>query len=181
MAVIYGVAAVASLALFGAGHTWAATSGWLLAMGTGVAAAIVAGMVLSSITHEWGHYSGAALSKSALKITAEPVNYFFFLNFDANNNSTRQALWMSWGGLAGSWLLVLAIALLVPLDSWVSAALLATVLGRAVNASVFEVPIALRTRRSRNFKQELADQLESPGIVKVPGLVVGLAFLALAT
>lgn len=181
MAMIYGVATVAALTLFGAAHTWAAASSWALASFTSIMAAFVTGMVLAGIFHEWGHYSGAALSGSTLKVTEQPVDYFFFLNFDVNKNSTRQALWMSWGGLAGSWLLVVSTALLVPLDSWASAVLLATVIGRAINASVFEVPIARRTKQSENFKQELADQLRSPGIVKAPGVIAGLVVFALAS
>ena len=176
-AAIYGVAAVASLTLFGAAHTWAASTGWSIALGTGAAAAFIAGMVLSSIFHEWGHYAGAALAGSTIKILDKPSNYYFFLGFNPKKNSKRQALWMTWGGLSGSWLLVLAVFSLVPLSSWISAVLLATVVGRAVNASVFEMPIAWRTQQGADFKQALSARLESPGVVNTPGAVVGLAAL----
>jgi len=84
-------------------------------------------------------------------------------------------------GLAGSWLLLVVLAIGVPLDSLASAALVATVLGQAVNASVFEVPIVLRTRETGDFEQALYDRLDSPGVVKTPGLVVGLLAFALLT
>jgi len=178
LAAIYGIAAVASMTLFGAAHTWASTSGLAIASVTGIAAAFIAGMVLSSIFHEWGHYSGAALSGSTIKIADQPSDYYFFLGFNPKKNSTRQALWMTWGGLTGSWLLVLGVLTLVPLNSWMSVVLLATVAGRAVNASYFEVPIAWRTQQGHDFKQALSDRLESPGTVKTPGLVVGLGVMA---
>lgn len=178
-AAVYGIAAMASLILFGAAHTWATSSGWPVALVAGVAAAFIASMVLSSIFHEWGHYAGAALSGSTIKIADQPSDYYFFLGFNPKANSTRQALWMTWGGLSGSWLLVLAIALLIPMDSWMSAVLLATVIGRAVNASVFEVPIAWRTHQGHDFKEALKARLASPGTVNAPGLIVGLALVAL--
>lgn len=178
---MYGLAVVASLTLFGAAHTWASSSGWALATWTGVAAAFAAGMVLSSIFHEWGHYAGAALSGSTIKIADQPSNYFFFLGFNPKVNSTGQALWMTWGGLSGSWLLVLGTALLVPLDSLMSAVLLATAVGRAVNASVFEMPIAWRTQQGHDFKTALNERLASPGTVNMPGLLVGLVLATAIT
>jgi len=179
-AAIYGAAAVASLTLFGAAHTWAVSSGWSIALGTGVAAAFIAGMVLSSIFHEWGHYAGAALSGSTIKIADQPSDYYFFLGFNPKKNSKRQALWMTWGGLSGSWLLVIGVLVFVPMNSWISAVLLATAVGRAVNASYFEVPIALRTLKGHDFKQALNERLQSPGTVNTPGLIVGLALLLIA-
>lgn len=176
---IHAVAAVTTLILFGAAHTWAAASGWQLAAITSVIAAFMAGIVLASLAHEWGHFSGAMLSQSRVTVAEAPVNYFFMFNFDIAANDTRQALWMSWGGLAGSWGLVVALALLVPQDSWASAVLVATVFGTAVNASVFEVPVALRTRHSHDLGSELAAQLKSPGLVKLPGLFAGIALAAL--
>ncbi len=175
---MYALAVIASLTLFGAAHTWASSSGWALATGTGIAAAIAAGMVLSSIFHEWGHYSGAALSGSTIKIADTPSDYYFFLGFNPKSNSVTQALWMTWGGLAGSWSLAVLVLLLVPMDSWMSAALLATAVGRAVNASVFEVPIALQTIRGDDFKTALKERQASPGVVQFPGLMVGLALAA---
>ena len=180
-AVLYGLVVVASLSLFGAGHTWASSSGWGLAVVTGVASAFAAATVLSSIFHEWSHYAGAALSGSTIKIADKPSNYYFFLGFNPKANSARQALWMTWGGLSGSWLLVLGVAVLVPMDSWVSAMFLATAAGLAVNASVFEVPIAWRTHRGEDFKTALNERLDSPGVVSVPGVIAGLALFGLVS
>lgn len=176
---IHAVTVVATLILFGAAHTWAAASGWQLAAITSVIAAFMAGIVLASLAHEWGHFSGAMLSQSRVTVAEAPVNYFFMFNFDIAANDTRQALWMSWGGLAGSWGLVAALAFLVPQDSWASAVLVATAFGSAVNASLFEVPVALRAQDSHDLGGELAAQLKSPGIVQLPGLFAGIALAAL--
>lgn len=178
---IHGMAVVVALTLFGAAHTWATSSGWPIALVTGVAAAFIAGMVLSSIFHEWGHYSGAALAGSQIKIAEQTSDYTFFLGFNPKKNSTRQALALTWGGITGSWLIVFAVALLVPMTSWISAVLLATLAGRAVNASYFEVPIAWRTHHGYDFKSALNERLESPGTVNVPGLIAGLALLPVLT
>jgi hypothetical protein len=178
---IHGAAVVAALTLFGAAHTWASVSGWSLAAATAVAAALIAGVVVSSIAHEWGHFAGTALSGASYRVARKPVNYFFMFNFDMSANSTRQALWLSWGGLAGSWMVFAALLVLVPMDSWASAALVATVLGQAVNASVFEVPVIVRTRQSGEFEKELMNRLDSPGVVRMPGLIVGLVFFAILT
>jgi hypothetical protein len=177
----HAAAVIAALTLFGAAHTWAQFSDWLLAGIVSLAAAFLAGTVLSSIAHEWGHFTGARLSGAVSPVLSKPVRLFFMFRFDMEANSVNQALAMSWGGLIGSWSLVLLLLVLVPLDSWASALLLATVVGRAVNASAFEVPVIIRTGRSGEFEKELNTQLKTTGIVKLPGLVLGgLALMAFA-
>ena len=174
----HGAAVLAALTLFGAAHTWAATSGWLLASLVSLGMAFVAAMAISPIFHEWGHFVGARLSGATSPVLAKPARLFFMFNFDMQANSTRQALWMSWGGLTGSWLLVALLFLLVPMDSWASALLVATATGRAVNATVFEFPIIQRTRSTGAFNKALTEQLETTGIVQMPGLVAGALSLA---
>ncbi len=178
---LHFVAVVAALTLFGAAQTWSLTSGLALALVVAVAAAYIAGTVLSGILHEYGHYSGAVLSGAPHKVLEKPARYFFMFNFDMKESSTRQALWMSWGGLAGSWLLVAGLFVLLPMEGWASAALVATVLGNAVNASVFEIPIIQKTRSTGEFEKALYGRLESPGLVKMPGIVAGLLAFALLT
>ena len=178
---VHFVAVVAALTLFGAANAWALSSGLALALVVSVAAAYIAGTVLSGITHEYGHYSGAVLAGSPHKVLEQPVRYFFMFNFDMKEGTTRQALWMSWGGLLGSWLLVVGLFLLLPMDGWASAALIATVLGNAVNASIFELPVIRQTRQTGEFKKTLYSRLESPGLVRMPGLIAGLVAFALLT
>jgi hypothetical protein len=178
---VHFVAVIAALTLFGAANLWALSSGLILALVVSVAAAYIAGTVLSGIVHEYGHFSGTVLAGAPHKVLKKPARYFFMFNFDMKEASSRQALWLSWGGVLGSWLLVVGLFLLLPMDGWASAALIATVLGNAVNASVFEVPVILRTRQTGEFEKALYGRLESPGLVKMPGLIVGLLAFALLT
>ncbi len=178
---LHFVAVVAALTLFGAANTWALSSGLALALVVSVAAAYIAGTILSGIVHEYGHYSGTVLSGAPHKVLAKPARYFFMFNFDMKEGSTRQALWLSWGGVLGSWLLVVGLFLLLPMDGWAAAALIGTVLGNAVNASIFEVPVILQTRRTGEFEKALYGRLESPGLVRMPGLIAGLLAFALLT
>ena len=175
---VHFVAVIAALTLFGAAHTWAVASGIALALAVAIAAAYIAGSVLSGIIHEYGHFSGAVLSGAPHKVLAKPARYFFMFNFDMKAGSQEQALSMSWGGVLASWLLVLVLLVLVPMDGWASAVLVATVLGNAVNASVFEVPVILKTRETGEFEQALYDRLDGPGLVKMPGIIAGLLAFA---
>ncbi len=178
---LHFVAVVAALTLFGAAHTWAASSGLALALVVAVAAAYIAGTVLSGIVHEYGHYTGTVLSGAPHKVLEKPARYFFMFNFDMKEGTTKQALWLSWGGVLGSWLLVVGLFLALPMDGWASAALVATVLGNAVNASVFEVPVIRKTMATGEFEKALYGRLESPGLVKMPGIIAGLLAFALLT
>ena len=128
-----------------------------------------------------GDSRAAVRSGSRYRVARKPFNYFFMFSFDTPANTTRQALWLSWGGQAGSWAVFVAILALVPMDSWASAALAATALGQALNASIFEIPVIFRTRQSGEFEKELQRRLDSPGVVRMPGLIAGLIFFALLT
>lgn len=180
VATLHGAGALTALTLFGAGHVWAVNSEWLIAQIVAIGMAVIAGSAVHSIAHEWGHFAGARLSGSKCTVLEKPYKYFFMFNFDAEANDARQALWMSWGGLSGSWGLLLLLGFAIPMESWACVALLATLFGRALNASVFEVPVIMRTMKSRQFQKELETQLTSHGIQSVPGIVAGLfAFAAL--
>jgi len=176
----HAAAVLAALTLFGAAHTWAEVSHWLLAGVVSIGTAVLAAMVLSSIAHEWGHFSAARLSGAVAPVLRKPYQLYFMFKFDMAANSVRQALWMSWGGISASWLLVVLLFLMVPMDSWASAVLVGTAFGRAVNATAFEFPVIVRTQRSGAFEKELNTQLETTGIMKLPGLLAGvLAIVAL--
>ena len=54
--------AMGALTLWGAAATWAQLTGWAVAHFAAIANALVAGFVLPSVVHEWGHFAGARLS-----------------------------------------------------------------------------------------------------------------------
>jgi hypothetical protein len=176
VAALHFVMVMAALTLWGAADAWAVTSGWSLAWAVALANAVVAGFVISSTLHEWGHFAGARMAGSVSPVLDKPVRYFFMFNFSFGKNDTRQFLWMSWGGILVPWALVLLTLLLVPIDNASRALLLATFVTRAVQISMFEVPVVLRTRSGGEPRAELGRQLEV-GFLR--GRYVGLAVGAL--
>lgn len=173
-------AVLAALTLWGSADFWATGSGLLLAQAVALGNAIVAGVVISSILHEWGHFSGARLAGAISPVFAKPKRFYFMFQFDMEANSADQFIWMSLGGIIANWLFAIAVLILVPLQTLAGAMLAAVAIAQAVNVSVFEVPIVLRTRETQNPQSELDHQLNNAGLRRTPGLIVGaLAFLAL--
>ena len=176
----HGTAVLAALTLFGAGNMWAAESGLYIANIIALGNAFVAATVMAGIFHEWGHFAGAKLSGAIAPVRAKPVRLYFMFNFDMQNNSVEQFLWMSMGGIAANWALVVAAAMLIPLDTYAGALLFAVLVAKAVNVSYFEVPIVMRTRETGNPQNELQTQLDTVGLKQTPGWIVGaLVWLAL--
>jgi hypothetical protein len=71
---------------------------------------------------------------------------------------------------------VVAGLILIPLNTYAGALLVAVLIGKAVNVCVFEIPVVLRTRESENPQAEIDVGLAQPN--RLPGLVVGaLAWL----
>ena len=172
---------MAALTLWGAGQTWAVASGLTIALIASLGSSLIAGFALASMAHEWGHFSGARLAGAVSPVLPNPVRMFFMFNFDMKANSNDQFLSMSIGGPTANWLLVLLTAILIPIGTPQGALLMATVTGIAVNVSLFEVPVIMRTRESHDPGRELADQLASPGLQTLPGVIVGaMVWLALA-
>lgn len=176
IAVLHAGAVMAALTLWGAADAWATVSGWGLATFAALANAVIAGFVISSILHEWGHFAGARLSGSVSPVLEKPVRYVFMFNFSFEKNDTRQFLWMSWGGILVPWALALLTLLWVPIDTASRALLLATFVTRAVQISMFEVPVVMRARNGGEPRAELGRQLEG-GFLR--GRYVGLAVGAL--
>lgn len=150
-----------AITLWGAADSWAFVTGWGLARVVAVVNAIIAGSVITGVLHEWGHYAGARLAGSNTQVLPEPAGYFFMFNFPFDKNDRRQFLWMSWGGILVPWMLVLATLAWIPIDNASRAMLLAVFVTRAVQVSVFEVPVARRTSDGGEPQAELERQLVS--------------------
>lgn len=172
---LHGTVVLAALAIFGAATQWAAT-GLVIAQLVALGVAYAAASIIASIGHEWGHLAGARAAGAISPALKKPARYFFVFEFDMEKNSLKQFYWMSIGGMAANWLLVIAGLILIPLNTYAGALLVATLIGKAVNVCVFEIPVVLRTRESENPQAEIDAGLAKPN--RLPGRVVGtLAWL----
>lgn len=175
--------AMGALTLWGTALVWAETTGWLLAHAIAVANAVIAGTVLASLVHEWGHFTGARLSGAVSPALDAPKNHFFMFDFKMDENDVDQFTAMSWGGIVAPWILVALLVVLIPVGMLSAAALVATLVARAVSAGAFEVPIVQAAQHHGDPKKALGDainagRLEAAGPI---GYVVGgLVFAMLA-
>lgn len=181
VATIHAVMLLGALTLWGAADAWAVATDWGLAWFVALANAVIAGHVVASTLHEWGHFAGARLSGSVSPVLKEPVRYFFMFNFSFDENDRRQFLWMSWGGILVPWALVLLAPALLPIDNPSRAMLLAVLVTRAVQVSAFEVPVVMRTRAGGDPREELGRELQAGfGASRTVGVVVGAMVWLLA-
>lgn len=172
----HGLALLAAITLWGAADAWALADDLLLARLIALANAVVAGIVLSTIFHEWGHFAGARLARAYSPMVRKPVNAFIF-GFSFEKNSREQFLSMSLGGPIANWTLVFLVAALVPLDNPGRCLLFAVVLAQAVSVVVFEGPIIARTLQGTPPQQSLDAGLAngSQERARYVGIAVGVA------
>ncbi len=175
---IHLVVAISAVAL------WAALDSWWLISKLGLAAimsmigAIVFGITLSHILHEWGHYIGVRLAGAnpPVKSAAAPL----FFDFDYKNGTQKQFLWMSFGGAAGNWLLVLVLLISLPFDTIGRVMIWATAAGMTAYVAILEYPVIAAAWRGEEPMAALTKAFSRPGIFKRATLA-GLATLAILT
>lgn len=138
-----GGIALAALSLYAAADAWAATTGLFVADLLAVVDAIVVGVVLGTLAHEWGHFGGAR-GAGGIAPTRPYSSLFPIFDLDMQRSDPHAFRTMSVSGNAAHWGLVLLIALLLPADTAGRAALLAATFGFAVSASTTELPIIYR-------------------------------------
>lgn len=162
VAIRHGAYVLAAFTLWGAADAWASSSGWLLAETIALLNAVFAGTAIAYLFHEWGHFAGARLSGAVSPVAKEPVSFFMF-TFKEEFNTTRQFLSMSVGGPAANWTLVIVLFLMLPLDTWSQALLLATTFAIAVSVSVFEFPVINRVMYGDNPGETIEERLKETG------------------
>ena len=118
-----------------------------------VVTAALAGLALATVLHEWSHFAGAHFGGASYSVTPKPG--FFVYEFDFENSSLRQFYSMSLSGQGGSWLAVVLIALMIPLDNAGRTMLLSAAVGSAVYGGVIEWPVLRRTQLSSAPLEEL--------------------------
>ena len=132
------------LSMWAAADTWQAVTGLALAGLLSVLTAFLAGFVLGTLVHEWGHFLGARRAGAGYTIPGKPGLFVF--NFDFARNSASQFLTMSYGGQVGGALAVLLLWLAVPTDTAGRAMLVAAAGGGAVFAAAIEWPVIRAVR-----------------------------------
>jgi hypothetical protein len=141
------------LSMWAAADTWQAVTGFALASLLSVLTAFLAGFVLGTLVHEWGHFLGARRAGASYTIPGKPGLFVF--NFDFARNSPSQFLTMSHGGQLGGALAVLLLWLAVPTDTAGRAMLVAAAGGAAVFAAAIEWPVIRAVRAGGDPATEL--------------------------
>ena len=141
------------LSMWAAADTWQAETGFALASLLSVLTAFLAGFVLGTLVHEWGHFLGARRAGAGYTVPGKPGLFVF--NFDFARNSPSQFLTMSHGGQLGGALAVLLLWLAVPTDTAGRAMLVAAAVGGAVFAAAIEWPIIRAVRAGGDPATEL--------------------------
>ena len=153
-AVIHFVVAVSAFSLWAAADAWYLLTDLAVANFLSISTAVIAGVVVSTLFHEWFHFAGAKFSGSSYRIPAK-IGLFVY-DYDYEKNSISQFTVMSLAGQAGSWVAVIGLISLVPMDNSGRWMLAAGALGSAVFGGAIEWPVLLRSRESNNPLGELS-------------------------
>jgi hypothetical protein len=87
-------------------HLWQSESGSWLPSILAPVFGFIGAYVLCYIFHEWGHLIGARLSGAEMPL--QPYAGALIGLFDVSRHSRRQFLWLSWGGVIGYLLVMIA-------------------------------------------------------------------------
>ena len=140
LALVFG-----ALSLWAAADTWYTVTGLWLAQLVAVGDAIVVGLLLAGLFHEWGHYTGSAVAGASVRRVSSTGFSLLRFNFDYDQNDHRQFHWMTYGGHIFHWAILILLLLSLPLDSLGRIALVSSVFGFIVFASFIEYNIVKDT------------------------------------
>lgn len=145
---------LAALSLFAAADSWNTVTGLGIAGLLSVVTAVLAGVAITTLVHEWFHYLGARYARAAFDIPARQGLFVF--NWDFGANSVQQFLTMGVAGSVGSVLAVLLLWYFVPADTWGRAVLHGAALASLVYSALIEWPVIRRVRRGGEPLAELS-------------------------
>jgi hypothetical protein len=154
LVVVHLLVGVSVLSLWAAADAWQAVTGLAAASLLSVLAAIPAGLVFSTLVHEWCHLLGARLAGAVYTVPAKPGLFVF--NFDFAQNSLAQFRSMSYGGQAGSVLAVLLVWWALPLDTAGRAMLFSASVGGGAFGALIEWPVLARVSAGGDPLAELS-------------------------
>jgi len=145
LAGLHALVFLVALCLFGAADSWYAVTGLGIAGLLAVITAVLAGVVVPTLVHEWFHYLGARYARATFGIPARWGLFVF--NWDFGANSVRQFLTMSTAGSVGSVLAVVMLWYAVPADTWGRAVLHGAALASLLYSALIEWPVIAKVRR----------------------------------
>lgn len=169
----HAAAFLAAMTLWGAADAWASSSGWMLANLVALLNAIFAGVSMSYLAHEWGHFAGARFSGGVSPVLKKPRSFFMF-DFKHDKSTRGQFLAMSAGGPITNWILVISLLIVIPMETASQAMLLAATTAIAVSVSVFEVPVIRGVMYGQAPEESIRRRLEKVGTTaKLWGITAG--------
>lgn len=150
----HGLVFLLAIFSFAAADTWSMHSGLLIAELLCVVTAVVAGIVITTLVHEWFHYLGARFAKAVIRIPKRQGLFVYRWDFDSN--STDQFLIMSIAGSVGGALAVILLWSVVPADTLARAVLLSAAVASFIYSALIEWPVIKRVRLSGDALAELS-------------------------
>ncbi len=102
---------------------WYAATGWLFAAVVSAFLGFISAYVICYIVHEWGHQIGGVSAGADMPLN--PYAGILLGQFDIDQHTVRQFIWLSWGGVAG-YCTVTIVMLLIYFNlnlAWVGAGL----------------------------------------------------------
>ena len=147
----------AALSIWAAADAWHQVTGLWFAQVLAIGDAIFVGLVLASLFHEWGHYAGSVAAGAKVCRKAPEGITFFRFDFDYAENDHRQFHWMTYGGHIFHWSILILLAIALPLDSLSHIALVSSIFGFIVFATVIEYNIVKDTWEGADPGQRLSE------------------------
>jgi len=154
LAVTHALVFLLALSLFAAADSWNTVTGLGIAGLLCVVTAVLAGVAIPTVVHEWFHFLGARYARAAYTIPTRMGLFVFNWDFGANN--VRQFLTMSVAGSVGSVLAVMLLWNAVPADTWGRAVLHGAALASLVYSALIEWPVLRRVRQGGQPLAELS-------------------------
>lgn len=164
--------------------TLALVNSWEQQVNSGIARfvaaawAVLCGLGLSHIVHEWCHYAGAAIARSS--VTIKPQLHPLFFDFEFPDNTRLQFLCLSLGGLVGNFLLLALVVFYPDSNSLALNGLLAAILGQLVFVLMLELPVSVEVMMGKDPLQALTAHFSQGGPLFLRAAIggVGTAILA---
>ena len=146
---------LAALSIWAAAYSWFQFSDLLIAKVLMAADALIVGFIVASLFHEWGHYAGARGSGSNTTRFAGKALSIFRFNFDFEQNTKTQFLWMSYGGQIGHWGILTVLFFSLPHNNLAEIVLLSSIFGFCVFALLVEYKIIWQVLRGMDPLESL--------------------------